>query len=361
MVKVLRYLGLGAASLLFVGAVLVRGQETAAVDLRRLYAGKPSEWPRPALGEGAVFEELGPLPPRRKLEGKDAALAALGRKLFNDPVLSGSGQITCASCHNPELGFGDGLRTAFGHDRQRGRRNAQSLYTVAWMHEFFWDGRARSLEEQAAGPIGNPIEMAAKPVVVLRRLKRDSAYRQAFAEVFGSRRISSELIATAIAAFERSIRPPASRWDRMLAEGPAVFTDQELLGLHLFRTKAGCANCHSGPLLSDGRYHNLGLTYYGRELEDLGRYGVTHDPADVGRFRTPSLRAVRRTGPYMHNGVFPTLAGIVNFYNAGGVEERRTQSRTDPKAPPPRRDALLKPLELTPAERAALVAFLETL
>jgi cytochrome c peroxidase len=137
-------------------------------------------------------------------------------------------------------------------------------------------------------------------------------------------------------------------------------TDQQLLGLHLFRTKARCANCHNGPLLTDQKYHNLGISFYGRKLEDVGRYGVTHDPVDVGRFRTPSLRALRRTGPYMHNGVFPTLAGVVNLYAAGGGVDRKVQSATT-DAPPPQADPQLKKVPLTAEERAALVAFLEML
>lgn len=137
-------------------------------------------------------------------------------------------------------------------------------------------------------------------------------------------------------------------------------TDQELWGLHLFRTKAGCANCHNGPLLSDQRYHNLAISFYGRKLEDVGRFAVTGDPVDVGRFRTPSLRGVSRTGPYMHNGIFPSLRGVVNLYAGGGGRDRKEQSTTT-MAPPPQPDPLLKPRTLSAEEKAALVAFLETL
>ncbi len=330
-------------------------------QLRKLYAGAPDQWPRPQLGEGAVFEEFGPLPPRPELEGRDAVLAELGEELFNEPRLSASGQFACASCHARELGMGDGLRTSFGHGRQRGTRNAQQIFTAGFMHELFWDGRATTLEEQALAAMTNPIEMAGEVGEIERRIGADAHYRELFARVYGPEPIGVDRILEAIAAFQKTLRPPRSKWDVMLERGPEVFTDQELLGLHLFRTKAGCANCHNGPLLSDRRYHNIGLTYYGRKYEDLGRYGVTGEGADVGGFRTPSLRAVGRTGPYMHNGLFPSLLGVVNIYNAGGVREKRPASRTDPDAPPPTLDPLLTPLDLTPEERRALVAFLETL
>lgn len=337
------------------------GAEPDAAHLRALYAGPPESWPRPSLREGAVFAEFGPLPPAPKPDGRAGALATLGKALFDDPILSGSGQIACASCHNSELGFGDGLRTAFGHDRQRGNRNAPSLYAAAFLHELFWDGRAASLEEQAMGPMVNPVEMAADPRRIERRVGRSAAYRAAFAGLYGPGRVRAEWIVAALAAYERTIRPPRSRYDRMLERGIAAFTDEEVQGLHLFRTKAGCANCHNGPLLSDQGYHNLGLTYYGRKYEDLGRYGVTRAAADVGRFRTPPLRGVARTGPYMHNGLFPSLEGVVNFYAAGGGRETQERARTDPAAPRPQRDPLLQPVELTAAERRALAAFLKTL
>ncbi|GAB5350031.1 cytochrome-c peroxidase [Alteriqipengyuania sp. 357] len=330
-------------------------------ELRELYSGPPEQWPRPQLGEGAVFEEFGPLPPRPKLEGREAALAELGQALFNEPRLSASGHFACASCHARELGMGDGLRTSFGHGRQRGTRNAQQIFTAGFMHELFWDGRADTLEEQALAAMTNPIEMAGEVGEIERRINADPHYRAKFAQIYGAEPIGIDRILEAIAAFQKTLRPPRSKWDLMLARGPDVFTDQELEGLHLFRTKAGCASCHSGPLLSDGRYHNIGLTYYGRTYEDLGRYGVTGEGADVGRFRTPSLRAVGRTGPYMHNGLFPSLMGVVNIYNAGGVREKRPASRTDPDAPRPQLDPLLEPLELTREEREAVVAFLETL
>ncbi|WP_336962497.1 cytochrome-c peroxidase [Sphingobium aquiterrae] len=331
---------------------------TGTSDLRAQYAGPPESWPRPTLEAGAAFEEFGPLP--AAATGLDPRRVALGRTLFEEPRLSRSGQIACATCHNPELGFGDGIKTSFGHDRQRGARNAQSLYAVAWMTPLFWDGRSPSLEDQAHFPITSPVEMASVSHRVERWINRQPDYRALFQPLQGHRRIGIADIGAAIAIYERTLRPPRSTWDRVFTEGTKLLSDQQLVGLHLFRTKAGCANCHNGPLLSDRRFHNLGISFYGRSLQDLGRYGVTHDPADVGYFRTPSLRGVRRTGPYMHNGIFPTLEGLVNLYAAGGGRDRTAQAQGT-SAPPPRPDPLLHKRDISAEERKALVAFLEIL
>lgn len=328
-------------------------------ELRQLYSGKPADWPRPTLQPTAVFTEFGPTPPVPGPKAKDEKIA-FGRMLFNDPRISGSGQIACASCHNSELGFGDGIRTSFGHDRQRGIRNAMPLFAAAWMGLSFWDGRARGLEEQALASLINPVEMAADPEVSVARVKADPRYTELHHRAFGDQKLTPRLLAEAIAAFVRTITPRRSLWDRALTEGTQRLSDQQLSGLHLFRTKAGCANCHNGPLFTDQRFHNIGLTYYGRRYEDLGRYAITNDPADVGRFRTASLRGVSRTAPYMHNGLFPHLRGIVNYYNAGGARPaRKPEQENDPLFPTT--SPILKPLNLSAAERDDLVAFLETL
>lgn len=330
--------------------------------LREAYKGAPETWPRPLLHDGAVFEEFGKRPAVTHPAGNPSTpeKVALGEKLFNDPILSGSKQIACASCHSSELAFGDGVKTSFGHDRQRGRRNAISLITAGWQKTLFWDGRAGSLEIQAGGPIADHREMSAKPGEIERRLNRDPAYRAAFREVFGVRKVGMDEVTMALATFQRTLKPRSSKWDRALTGGTRVLTDEELQGLDLFRGKAGCANCHSGPLFSDQRFHNIGLSFYGRKLEDLGRYEVTKDPADVGAFKTPSLRNVSRTGPYMHNGIFPTLEGTVNFYNEGGARPRpKAGEENDPLFPTT--SPLLKPLGLTREEKAALVAYLRTL
>lgn len=352
---------LGLAGLtLAVGAAHGSTGDLVISELRAAYAGAPDSWPRPLLEEGAQFAEFGPLPERPRPDAAQEARIDLGEALFKDPRLSASGQIACESCHNRRLGWGDGLPTAIGHDRQTGSRNAMPLFTAAFMQELFWDGRSASLEDQAHLPIIDPVEMAGDAAVIEARINAIPEYRTAFRDAYGIERASLTDIARALADFERAIPPPRSKWDRVFTEGTKILTDQELTGLHLFRTKAGCANCHNGPLFTDQRYHNLGISFYGRSLEDTGRWAVTGDPQDSGRFRTQSLRGVRRTAPYMHNGIFPHLEGVVNLYAGGGGKDRQQQSATT-KAAPPQPDPLLKARDLTREERAALVAFLEAL
>lgn len=331
-------------------------------QLRAAYAGAPETWPAPTLREGAVFTEFGPLPPPITPADNPTTpeKSALGQRLFDDPKLSASGQIACASCHARELGFADGLRTSFGHDRQRGRRNSPSVAPAAWLPVLFWDGRAETLEAQSLHPIVDPLEMAGALPVIEARIAADPSYAEAFTAAFGDDRVTIDRIAKALAAFQRSLRPGQNRWRRFIGGERRALNDQQLRGLHLFRTKAACASCHSGPAFSDGRFHNLGLTFYGRQNEDLGRYGVTGRPEDVGAFRTPSLLGVSRTGPWMHNGLFPLFEGIVRFYNAGGAHPRRPAgAENDPMFPVT--DPMLKPLDLTEDEIDDLVTYLEAL
>jgi cytochrome c peroxidase len=280
-------------------------------------------------------------------------------------VLSASGHFSCQSCHNRRLGWGDALPTSFGHGRANGRRNAPGLFTAGYKSLLFWDGRSSSLEEQALGPLMDGSEMANGDAVgILERVNAADGYRAAFAAVTGEAVVSLDDITAALAAFQRTLER-TTRFDRYLDGNARALTDTEIWGLHLFRTKAGCANCHNGPTLSDGRFHNLGLSFLNRTLEDLGRHGVTGVAQDAGRFLTPSLRHVASTGPYMHNGIFPTLDGLIRFYEGGGGRVRAEQKLT------PERQALLDAVikkspqlerfELTPAERAALLAYLKAL
>lgn len=331
--------------------------------LRRIYALPQAEWPAPEVDAGVEWKELAPLPKNPPVPADNPSTPgkiALGKRLFEDPRLSRSGQIACASCHDRQLGWGDGRSVSFGHDRQAGKRNAPSVAMSAYAGPLFWDGRAATLEAQALHPIQDSKEMAFTPRALERRLNRDKAYREEFARVFGERRITIEQVAQAIAAYERSLVPRANRFDRFLEGRRDLLTDQQLWGLHLFRTHARCMNCHSGEALTDNRFHNLGLHYYGREREDLGRYHVTGAPEDAGRFRTPSLRNVGRTGPYMHNGAFMELRGVVNMYNVGMPRPTpKPGQENDPLFPRP--DPQLHVLDLHKTELEAITAFLETL
>jgi cytochrome c peroxidase len=333
--------------------------------LRDAYSGPPETWPRPRLLADAKFVEMNALQLHPRGQGNEGALARLGRELFEDPRLSASGHFACQSCHNRSLGWGDGLPTPFGHGRAKGKRNAQSLFAVGYKSTFFWDGRAGSLEEQALAPLANHREMANHDFVgLLQRINGSDHYSDAFAALTGENEVTLDHITSALATFQRTLER-RTRFDSFMQGENRILSDTEIWGLHLFRTKAGCANCHNGPTLSDNRFHNLGLSYFNRKLEDLGRFGVTGDPQVTGRFLTPSLRHVSRTGPYMHNGVFPSLEGLIRLYEAGGGRVRADQEVSLDRQPLLKavieKSPQLKPFKLTPAERAALLAFLKAL
>jgi cytochrome c peroxidase len=330
-------------------------------DLRRAYGRKIDEWPRPVLSDGVTFQEFSPLEISPRPTGREAQKARLGARLFRDPQLSGSGQIACESCHNPQLGFGDGLMRAVGHDRQTSRRNSPSIFSSAYRPSQFWDGRAKTLEDQIAGPLLNPIEMANPDIVsVVSRIRSNPSYVVAFRQVYGETNITYSLMTDSIAAFEKQLERPTG-FDRFLTgESPAP-SDEFLWGLNLFRGKAGCANCHSGPLLTDEKMHNLGLTFAGRQLQDFGLYEISGIVADAGLFRTPSLRHLNQTGPYMHNGVFRSLSSVVQFYNIGGGSTAVPEGASDAHRQAAIKSPLIKPLGLTPPEINALKVFLESL
>ena len=332
-----------------------------AAELRQVYSRPSAEWPAPEVDPGVDRVEIGLLPALvgpADNPGTEAKIA-LGKRLFFDPRVSGSGQIACASCHDPDLGWADGRTIAYGHGREPLKRNSPGLMNIGYMETLFWDGRAGSLEEQAREVILNPHEMNATPDSVVKGLSAVPEYRAEFREAFGSERIDVDVVAKAIAAFERSIVGGRSRFDQFMKGNSKALSDEAVLGLDLFRGKARCMNCHGGPNFTDNTFHDLGLSYYGRELEDLGRYKITGDPDDVGRFRVPSLRNIGATGPYMHNGLFE-LTGVLNMYNAGMATLKRKPAETfDPLFP--KKSHLLKPLGLNEQDLADLRAFLESL
>ncbi|NBP89571.1 MAG: cytochrome-c peroxidase [Planctomycetia bacterium] len=312
------------------------------------------DWPSPQIDPGVEWEELGPLPDVRHPPENpfSPAKAELGKALFFDPRLSGSQEIACASCHDPDLAWADGRTVSFGHHREPLKRNAPTIRNVAFQQTLFWDGRADSIEAQVEQVLLNPAEMHITPAQLVRALEQVPAYQTAFAESFADQ-------ATPGALGTSGVVGGRSRFDRFVTGERELLTDQELNGLDLFRRKARCMNCHHGPLFSDGRFHNVGLSYYGRKAEDLGRYRVTGKAEDVGRFRTPSLRDVTNTEPLMHNGLF-RLSGVLNMYNAGmPTPKRRAYQENDPLFP--RKSPHLQPLNLTQQELADLAAFLATL
>ena len=334
--------------------------------IAQLYRQPVAQWPAPQVDADVAWQEMAALPDHAPAPPENPfseAKAELGKKLFNDPKLSRSGQIACASCHEADMAFADGRRVSFGHDRQNGRRNAPSLVMSGYSSQLFWDGRGGSLEQQAMHPIVDPVEMAFDIPQLLERLNGDATYREQFAQVFGDGAITTERTGQALATFQRTLVKSTRNtpFEQLLRGRPQRMTDEQLYGLHVFRTKARCMNCHFGPALSDEQFHNVGLSYYARaKYEDLGRYEVTRKPEDVGAFRTPSLRLVMKTAPWMHNGLFVNMDGTLAFYNMGMPRPRpNAQQVTDPLFPTT--SERLKVLNMDKDELRALRSFLDTL
>lgn len=347
--------------------------QTPLADLRQQYNQHPHQWPAANLEPGVTLSELAPLPARPVVTEENKPLIDLGERLFNDPILSRDHSISCASCHHADKVFSDGLRSAVGVDQQLGKRNTPALFALELWQSFFWDGRTATALQQALEPIENPIEMDLPVSTAVARLNSNADYQQRFKAVFNTDKIAAEHLAKALVAFEMQLTVPETAFERFLhasyqltsknaavADITAELTEQQLLGLHLYRTKAGCLNCHNGALLSDNQFHVTGLHFMGRPFEDLGRYDATGLATDVGKFRTPSLRALSKTAPWMHNGLFTQLNGIISFYNAGGA---RPKPRSDLKQPElfPQTSHLLVPRGLDKTEQQALLAFLQLL
>ena len=269
---------------------------------------------------------------------------SLGKQLYFDPRLSGDNTISCASCHDPEKGWSNNDQFATGIGGQRGGRSAPTIVNSVYNKFHFWDGRAGSLEEQALGPIQNPIEMNMKMDVCVEKLNKISGYREQFQEVFGTE-VTEEGIAKAIAAYERTIVSGAAPYDRYKAGQKDAMSDAAVRGMELFFGKAFCSACHVGPNFTDNAFHNVGIGMDKKE-PDPGRYAETKLGGDRGAFKTPTLREVARTGPYMHDGSLKTLEDVVEHYNKGGI-------------PNPQLDENVFELNLTEQEKKDLVVFLK--
>jgi cytochrome c peroxidase len=271
---------------------------------------------------------------------------ALGRRLFFDPLLSLDRTVACATCHRPEHGFADREATSTGVLGRRTERNAPTLFNRGFAPRQMWDGRVATLEEQALLPIENELEMALPLDEALSRLSADPGYVDAFAAAFGEPPTRAGL-AKALAAFVRRLTFGDSPVDRFRGGDLAGMSSLERTGMWLFESRGGCWRCHAGPNFSDEDFHNTGVgAAEGRALP--GREAVTGDPRDRGKFKTPTLRALALTAPYMHDGSLATLEEVVDFYARGG----NANADLDPR---------LTPVELDPSERAALVAFLRAL
>jgi cytochrome c peroxidase len=282
----------------------------------------------------------------------------LGRQLFHDNRLSVNCTQSCASCHDQTHAFADERRFSLGAQQQTGRRNAMPLFNLAWQQAFFWDGRAATLREQVLMPIQDAHEMNETLPNVIARLSADPQCENAFNQVFGSKEITSERIAKALEQFLLTLVSQESRFDRA-ARKVAALTESEIRGLQLFVTEfdpkrrlrgADCFHCHGGTLFTSQTFANNGLALADN---DLGRMTVTQNAADRGKFKTPSLRNIARTAPYMHDGRFATLEEVVEHYSSG---VRRTSTLDPNLAKHPESG-----IQLTTQEKSDLVAFLKTL
>jgi len=270
----------------------------------------------------------------------------LGAQLYFDTRLSADNTISCATCHDPKTGWANHNPTDTGIKGQVGGRNSGTIIDSAYMTFQFWDGRAGSLEEQALGPIHNPIEMGETLENVVRKLNAIPGYKEQFQQVFGTD-VTTDGIAKAIASFERTIVSGPSPYDRYIAGDKKAMSAAAIRGMEIFNGKGHCSPCHSGPMFSDQSFHNIGVGMDAAE-PNVGREAITKDPNDRGKFKTPGLRNVALTHPYLHTGMEKTLMDVVAFYDKGGIKN-------------PNLDPLMLPLNLTQREKEDLVAFMEAL
>ena len=319
-----------------------------AFALNNLWAEEAFELPVPA---GLAAKNIR-IPDENPLT---AGKIELGKMLYFDARLSRDNTISCASCHDPKQGWSNGERFATGVDGQVGGRSAPTIINAAHLNAGsarftkvpqFWDGRAEDLEGQALGPIQNPIEMDLSLEEAVAKLNKIAGYREKFQEVFGTD-VTSEGIAKAIASFERTILSGDAPIDRYLAGDTSAMSEAATRGWKVFNSgnKANCSACHKYPNFADGAYHNIGV---GMEAEspDLGRYEISKLTGDKGRFKTPTLREIHRTAPYMHDGSEATLEDVVEYYVKGGVAN-------------PHLDEEMKKLKLTDQEKQDLVTFMK--
>jgi cytochrome c peroxidase len=323
--------------------------------LRREQGSRPA---RPVGAPITIAAPLGlpavPVPADNPLT---ADTVTLGRRLYYDTRLSLDSTVSCASCHDPRFGFADPKPFSEGVQRKKGGRNSPTVSNAAYYEMQFWDGRAPTLEKQAEGPVENPVEMAHTLKGVEERLSADPTYVAAFERAFGPGPITYEKVEKAIASFERTVVSANSPFDRWYyGKDDKAVSDSVKRGFEVFRRadKGNCAACHTidekHALFTDNKFHNLGVGVYGDEqLKDLGRYDVTKLEKDKGAFRTPSLRNIALTAPYLHDGSRNTLKEVLDFYVGGGNSN-------------PHRDPLIKPLDfLSGQEQQDLLAFLEAL
>ena len=278
----------------------------------------------------------------------EPTLEKLGERLFSDPVLSLDSTISCANCHIPAFAFSDTAKVSRGVGGRMGRRNSPSITNMSARPYFFYDGRAGSLEQQVLMPIQDTMEMRSSLELVTKRLRRNPEYAQAFRALF-KREADGPALAAALAAFVRTLETPNTPFDRWMQDKPDPMSEAAVRGRQIFMNKGKCFDCHFSPDFTGDEFRNVG-TYSGKSVwTDRGRFDITHDSTDLGKFKVPGLRNIAVSAPYMHNGKFRTLDEVIDFYN--------TPDQIIPGAI--NRDTLInRPLNLNPEEKADLKAFL---
>lgn len=272
----------------------------------------------------------------------------LGELLFHDSILSRGNKISCASCHKPEFAFADTVALSTGIDGIIGTRNTPSAMNMSARNFYFHDGRSETLEEQAGGPMENPNEMDIPLSMIVKKLNKHSQYRSFFEKIFGNKATKENLV-EALAAYERTLETNNTAFDHfMTGEDTISFSVSAQRGREIFNEKGKCFDCHFGPDFTGDDFKNIGL-FNGKNLNDSGRFLITRDPEDIGRFKVPGLRNIAVTGPYMHNGMFKTLKQVIDYYDMPDSVLPDAVNRDT---------SLAKPLHLTPQEKKDLEAFL---
>jgi cytochrome c peroxidase len=322
-------IGFTALGLLATGVQAVLAQRTADHTLSEMKA----QYVRPQ-GE----------PPAPEDNQSTAARVALGRQLFFDPRLSGSGAMSCATCHAPDRDWQDGVATAIGRDGRILMRRTPTILNAAWGFTFFWDGRAETLEQQAVMPIEAAGEMNLPHAEAIARIGAVPGYREAFAQAYGGEDVTIITIGKAIAAFERTLVSGQAPFDRWIAGDERAISEEARRGFILFNTRARCSTCHSGWRFTDDGFHDIGVG-----SDDEGRAGVAPGIEELRfAFKTPTLRNIDRRAPYMHDGSLATLEEVIDFYNS-------------PRTIRPSLSPDLVPLGLSDQDKSDLVAYLHTL
>lgn len=301
-----RFYFIDRSSVLFSLAIVLA---TVVADFPLALAADPnSEFKAPNGLPGVIYPQDNPMSPEK---------VSLGAQLYFDTRLSRDGTISCASCHDPLKGWSNGEAVATGVGGKKGGRNSPTVINTAYQSLQFWDGRAATLEEQALGPIQNPIEMDMTLPEVVKKLNSIKGYKDQFKKVFGTE-VTSEGIGKSIAAFERTVLSGDAPYDRFTAGDAKALSEGAERGRKLFFGAARCSSCHSGPNFTDNGFHNIGVGM-DKPGSDLGRFVISKLEGDTGAFKTPGLRDVDTNGPYMHDGSLKTLEEVVQHYVKGGI------------------------------------------